>query len=182
MLAINVCVALALGLGGVACLFGAWRKRFAEAWQPVPVGWGLLLASGWFWVAGTGVEFGVSLTLLVAPLFAWAFVAANRSRRPRRRRGDAGPPKPNAAPQSWPRHALLLVLAVPVAAVASAFLAVTLSMALPIPVVDAMVVVIVLVPLLWGCAAWWVCAESRLVRPAAALLLTAALGAAVVYG
>jgi hypothetical protein len=181
VIAINVCIALALGLAGVACLFGAWCKRIAEAWRPVPAGWGLLLASGWFWIAGTGAEFGVTLTLLVASVLAWVFVAANRSRRPRRGHGAAGPPKPNADPQSWPRHALLLLLAVPVAAVASALLAVAVSMALPIPVVDAMVTVIVLVPLLWGCAACWVCAESRLIRPAAAMLLSAVLGAAVIY-
>ena len=69
----------------------------------------------------------------------------------------------------------------PVAAVASALLAVAVSMALPMPVVDAMVTVIVLVPLLWGCAACWVCAESRLIRPAAAMLLSAVVGAAVIY-
>jgi len=181
VLTINVCIAVALGLAGVACLFGAWRRRIAGRWRPVPAGWALLLASGWFWVAGTGAELGFSLVLLVTSVIAWVFVAANRSQRPRRARADEGPPKPNADPQPWFRHALLLLLAVPGAAVASALLAVAVSLALPIEAVNAMVTVIVVMPVLWGCAAYWVCAESRLLRPAAAMVLSAAIGAAAIY-
>jgi len=181
VLTIDVVIAMALGLAGLACLFGAWHNHIAAHWRPVPAGWVLLLVSGWFWVAGTGAEFGISLLLLVTSLIAWLFVAANRSQRPRRGGGETGPPKPNADPQPWSRHALLLLLAVPGAAVASALLAVALSMALPVAVVNAMVTVIVVMPVLWGCAAYWVCADSRLVRPAAAMVLSAAVGAAVIY-
>lgn len=176
-----VSLAVIAALAGLALLFGAWRRRIAPRRLAVSGGWALLVLSGAFWVAGTGAEFGISLVLLATSAVAWLFVAANRQQRERRDRGEPSPPKPVAERRSLARHLILFLLVVPLAAVASTLVSVALSMALPVPTVDAMVAVLVLVPILWGCAAYWTLADSRLVRPAAAMLLGAVVSAAVIY-
>lgn len=178
---LNVSIALVVALAGLGCLFGAWQRRIPARWRPVLVGWTLLALSGWFWVVGIGAEFGVSLVLLVTSLVAWIYVVANRQRRERRTPADAGAPKPVAEPRRLVDHVVLFVLVVPLAAVASALVSVALSLALPVSEIDAMVTVLVVMPVLWGCAAYWAVADSRVLRPAAAMVLGAAVSAAVIY-
>lgn len=178
---LNVAIALAVALAGLGCLFGAWRRRIPARFRPVLVGWMLLALSGWFWVAGTGAEFGVSLVLIATSLVAWIYVVANRQRRERRTRADTSAPKPVAERRRLADHAILLLLVVPLAAVASALVSVALSLALPVSEIDAMVTVLIVMPVLWGCAAYWAVADSRVLRPAAAMVLSAAVSAAVIY-
>lgn len=178
---VNIACALGTASAGLALLFGSWRGRIGSRWLPVPVGWLLLLLSAWFWVAGAGVEFGVSLALLVPSGVAWLFVAGNWQRRTRRKRRDAGPPKPVADRRSLSRHALLFLLVVPLAAVASTLLAVALSLALPTAEINAMVTVLAVMPVLWGCAAYWALADTHIARPAVAMVLVAAMSAAAIY-
>lgn len=177
----NVTLALAAAAAGLGLLYGAWQRRVPRRWRPVPVGWALLLVSAWFWVNGTGAEFGVSLLLLATSVVAWGFVIANRQYRERRPRADSTAPKAPADARSLAAHVLLFLLTVPLAAVTATLVAVALSLALPWSRVDAMVTVLVLIPILWGCAAYWVVADSRPLRPAAAMLLGAALSTAVIY-
>lgn len=178
---LNVLLALAIAAAGTACLFGAWRGTIGRRYFPVPVGWTLLCLSGPLWVLGAGAEFGVALLLLATSAVAWLFVLGNRQRRQRRVPRPAGTPKPITEPRSWWRHALLFVLAVPLAAVSSTLLAVALSLALPWSEVDAMVLVLALMPVLWGCAAYWSVADSRTGRPAAVMALVTMISAAVIY-
>lgn len=181
MTILNVTLAVLAAVAGVALLFGAWCRRLPSHWLPVPTGWALLVLSGWFWVAGAGAEFGVSLVLLATSAVAWLFVVANQQKRERRDRGDTGPPKPVAERRTLARHAMLFLLVVPLAAVASALASVALSLALPVSKISAMVTVLVVMPILWGCAAYWAVADSRIVRPAAAMVLSAVVSAAVIY-
>jgi hypothetical protein len=181
IMTLNVILAVLAALAGLALLFGSWDGRIAARWLPVPAGWALLVLSGGFWVAGTGTEFGISLALLATSAVAWLFVVANRQQRRRRDRGEASPPKPVAQRRTLAHHAILFLLVVPLAAVASTLVSVALSMAMPLSTIDAMVTVLVIMPILWGCAAYWTVADSRTVRPAAAMVLSAAVSAALIY-
>ncbi len=176
---VNVAAALLTAAAGVALLYGAWQSRVPRRRLPVPAGWALLFASGWLWVAGTGTEFGITLLLLTTSLVAWLFVWRNRQHRERRAREDA-PPKVTEG-RSLAEHALLFVLVVPLAAVAAAMVSVALSLALPVSEVNAMVIVLVVMPVLWGAGAWWAAADPRMARPAAAMALGALAGAAIIY-
>jgi len=176
--------AVATALGGLGLIFASWRR-----WVPVALnaasaaaGWLVLLLSGWLWIVSTGAEFGVLLAFLVPSLLAWMLVLVNRQHRQRRDRAEPPALKPNAGERSWVRHLVLFVVVVPLAAVASALVTVALSLLLPWREVDAMVMVLVIMPILWGSAAYWACADSRLVRPAAALLAGSLVSAAVIYG
>ena len=139
----------------------------------------MLFVSAGFWVAGTGAEFGITLVLLATSLAAWLFVWGNRQHRARRVREEA-PPKVTAG-RSLGEHVLLFVLVVPLAAVASALVTVAASLALPVAEVNAMVTVLVVMPVLWGAAAWWSVADPRTARPATAMVLCALAGAAIIY-
>lgn len=177
--AFAVAAALLAAAAGVALLYGAWLRRIPRRWLPVPAGWALLFASGWFWVSATGAEFGITLVLLATSLVAWLFVWGNRQQR-RRRARKAVPPKA-ARGRSFAEHALLFLLVVPLAAVASALISVALSLALPVSEVDAMVIVLAVMPVLWGAGAWWAAADPNTARPAAAMALGALAAAAIIY-
>ncbi|MFW6094209.1 MAG: hypothetical protein ACODAC_09570 [Pseudomonadota bacterium] len=171
--------AVVAGFGAVACAFAAWRNQRRQR-PGALAALALLALSGWLWVAAAGAEFGITLALLVTPVLALGFVAANRTRRPRRGSGT-GAAKPNGTSQAWPRHLLLFLVAGPAAGLASALVAVAASLLLPVAPVNAMIAVIIVMPVLWGGAGYWVCADPMLLRPAAVLALGAAVGAAVIY-
>ncbi|MGE0625571.1 MAG: hypothetical protein AB7I04_24055 [Pseudomonadales bacterium] len=181
MIAVHIGLAVLAALAGLWLLFAAWRQRHGAVGYRVPLGWSLIVVSGGFWVSGSGAEFGVSLVLLATGAMAWLYVLANLEQRPPRIRGETNTPKPPAGPRTLRRHALLLLLVVPVAAIAATFVSVALSMALPVSEVDAMVVVLVVMPVLWGCAAFWAVADSRTARPALAMALGTIVSAAVIY-
>lgn len=177
-------LALAAGVAGLACLFGSWQGRIPRRLRPRPLGWGLLVVSAWLCCRALGVEFGVSLALFAVSLIAWLFVAFNlEHRRLRARREQRAPAAPDTAQTStpWAAHAGLFVVAVPLAAVAATLLAVALSMMLPWQKVNATLLVVVLVPVLWGAAAYWACADARPLRPTLALLACTVVFAGVVY-
>jgi hypothetical protein len=176
---VDVAAALLAALAGVALLYGAWQRRVPRRWLLVPAGWALLFVSGWFWTAGTGAELGITLVLLATSLVAWLFVWGNRQHRKRRAREDS-PPKVTEG-RTLIDHVLLFVLVVPLAAVASALVSVAASLALPVSEVNAMVAVLVVMPMLWGAAAWWSVADPRTARPATAMVLGALAGAAIIY-
>tara|TARA_Y100001933_G_scaffold221828_1_gene231955 strand:+ start:4861 stop:5403 length:543 start_codon:yes stop_codon:yes gene_type:complete len=179
MSVLHLTAAVLAATAGVALLHGAWRRRLPRAWLPVPAGWTLLGASAWFWVAGAGAEFGVTLALLATSLVAWLFVWQDRQRRERRGRQDTAPKVADG--RSLAEHALLFVLVVPLAAVASALVSTALSLALPVSEVNAMVIVLAVMPVLWGAAAWWSVADPRPLRPAAALTIGALAGAVIIH-
>lgn len=179
-MALPLSIALVFAATGVGCLYGAWRRTLSGGWIPVAAGWLLLAGSGYFWVRASGAEFGVSLVLMASPLMAWLFVGVNVQRRQRRSGATPVAPRSRGGESVW-RHVLRFLLVVPAAATASALTAVALSMALPWETVNAVMLVMIVLPVLWGFAAYWACADARLLRPAAAMAASALLSVAVIY-
>ncbi|HHX83532.1 MAG TPA: hypothetical protein GX696_11205 [Pseudomonadaceae bacterium] len=175
-------LALASGAAGVLSLYGSWR-----GWWQRPLalscGWALLLLSCWLWMASKGVELGIVYALLAISILAWLAVAANYETR----RHHKTPPQRVEAlvlPQgrSLGRHLLLFVGVVPLAGSAAILGSVMLVHMTGWQPVNAMVSGILLMPVLWGLGAWWVCADSRSQRPLLALLLCTLLPAFYIYG
>lgn len=177
-----VLLALASGVAGMLCLYGSWRGWWRRP-LALSCGWALLILSSWLWMAGQGVEFGIVYASLAISILAWLAVAANYEVR---RRHKTAPQRVEALvlPQGrslW-RHLLLFVGVVPLAGSAAILGSVMLAHMTGWQPVNAMVSGILLMPVLWGLGAWWVCADARLQRPLLALLLCTLLPAFYIYG
>ncbi|MFC7335069.1 hypothetical protein [Rhodocista pekingensis] len=171
--------AVAAAGAGVGLLYLCWRRRPARAGWLVAAGWLLLAVSLLPWVRAAGAEFGTAYALLALTGAGWAGVlAAAELRRPRRQAAVAGGAE---AAETGPgrgvrRHLLLFVLAVPAAAAAAAVATVGLSRLLPWTVVDRMALSALLMPVVWGCAAYWVTADPRPLRPVLGMVAAALVG------
>ena len=174
-------MAAVLAAGGVALIFASWRRWIGGHRHAALFGWLALALSGVSWMLATGAEFGVTLALLVPSVVAWLLVFANRQRRQGRRRDDPALDKPMRPTTVWSRHLLLFLVVVPFAAVASTLVSVAVSMLLPWQPVNAMLLVVIVMPVLWGGVAYWACADNRLLRPVAAMAMGALVSGAFIY-
>lgn len=175
-------LALLCGLSGLVLLYLSWRDTWAansiQARLAVPGGWLLQLVAAALWVQASNMELGLAFALLVLPTGAWALVVLNREfrsgRQPASRNGRISPPGAG----TLGRQALRLLAAVPLAGVSSAFAAIALSSLLPWPRASQLSTGILVMPVLWGAASVWACADPRPWRPVLFLsiaLLSAAL-------
>lgn len=174
-------IGLALGAAGVAALYSSWRKLPLSGPWVVAAGWLLVAVSLWSWVAGAGAEFGISYGLIAFSLLGAVLVLYNFELRERKLARSNGTRALTIDPRSWGRHGLLLVAAVPLAGLASTLLTVWLASFLPWHPTDRMVLAVLLVPVIWGLAAWWACADSRPLRPVSVLGAAAVLPALILY-
>lgn len=181
----NALFGSALALAGVFCLFGSWKDWLAARLRPVAIGWALLAVSLYFWSQASGAEFGITVALIVPGVIAWACVTYNaelRQQRNRTRNAKQQDPDqlPPAAARSWPRHVLLFAITVPVAAIASLMVSIAVSMLMPWTDLSEMLLATILLPIVWGCAAYWAVADGKLLRPASCILVGGAVAAVFV--
>ncbi len=170
---------------GVSCLYASWKNLFSGNRWLVPAGWFVLLVATAFWVMASGAEFGISVSLLVIPLIAWGVMLLKADIRPQRAQrpqeewdlGRASLPDMNALL----RHGGLFLASVLLAGAAAILTSVALVMLLPWTKVNAMVTAVILVPVLWGLASYWVCADTNRYRPVLWLALASGLSALFIY-
>jgi len=158
-------LAVLISLVGTGILFFFWRRKYPLHGVAIISGWALLLASSVFWVASTGVEFGVVFSLIMPSLYAWVFIVAfsevkstGRSR-----------PKPyqvlRPSYTQFLRNGGLLLLVIVLLAISSTFITLALTSALPIQEIDRLAVGALLLPVVWGGAIVWVLIDGRKFRP-----------------
>jgi hypothetical protein len=177
---ISTIAAYALGIAGVGCLFGSWKDRLPAQLRPALLGWLLLIGSGCFAVQAGGAEFGTTLIFTAPALVAWLLVAINlelRQAKVRKRKlADKVEPIETDGSRTLSRHILLFVITVPLSAVAATFFSVALARALPFSYVSHIAFAILLMPFLWGCAAYWALADSKLARPVTTIVVLGLIG------
>lgn len=167
---------------GVGALYGSWSRRLRPAWVVNLIGWSLLTLSLVLWIRTAGAEYGPVFAILVLPVAAWLAVLSNtRVREPVQVRQQASLPARPELPAVI-RHGALFVGAVPLAAIVSALLALAIVDLLPVHVVNKMALGVLAMPALWGLLAWWMCADPRPLRPAAALILGGVLCSLFLFG
>lgn len=163
----------------VACLFWSW-KGSSKSWL-MASGWVFASLSLWAWVMASGAEFGVTLAFLVLPLIAWAMMLFNADVRQQRlqtyRQGALTAPRV----QTLLYQVLLFILVVPVAGAAAVFTTTAFTLLLPVAKVNAVVTAVILIPIVWGLAAYWVCAARKLHGPAIWLLVVTGGCAGLLY-
>jgi hypothetical protein len=177
---ISTFAAYALGIAGVGCLYGSWKNRLPAQLRPTLLGWLLLIGSGYFAVRASGAEFGTTLIFTAPALVAWLLVAINFERRQakvrKRKLTETAEPVETDGSRPLSRHLLLFVITVPLCAVAATFFSIALARALPFSYLSHIAFAVMLMPFLWGCAAYWVLADSKLVRPVAAIVVLGLVG------
>lgn len=177
---ISTIAAYALGIAGVGCLYGSWKDRLPAQTRPTLLGWLLLIGAGYFAVRASGAEFGTTLIFTAPALVAWLLVAINLELREAkvRKRKVAEKVEPFETDSSRPlsRHLLLFVITVPLCAGAATFFSVALARALPFDYLSHIAFAVLLMPVLWGCAAYWVLADSKLARPVTTIVVLGLIG------
>lgn len=177
---ISTIAAFALGIAGVGCLYGSWKDRLPAQLRPTLLGWLLLIASGYFAIRASGAEFGTTLIFTAPALVAWLLVAANLELRQAKVRKRKVTEKVEVVEidgsRTLSRHLLLFVITVPLSAAAAIFFSVALARVLPLSYLSHIAFAILLMPFLWGCAAYWVLADSKLARPVTTIVVLGLIG------
>lgn len=167
---------------GVALLYASWSKRLANKQPVLWLAWLLVAASVFLWGFAGGREFGPVIAMLVLPMIAWLFVAANHHVRGRGARTQE-PARLNLPPlRAVGRHAAIFVVSVPLAAAASTLLVLGGTLYLPWQEIDRLALAVLLIPFLWGLSAFWATADPLLRRPAIGLAVGGSLGGALLFG
>ncbi len=167
------------GLGG---LLYSWRARPPKPVALRSLGWALLVAALGLWLLAQPIEFAVTFALFVPALLAWGLILLRAQvRQPARdtkleQRGFRWPALAALAKQLW-----LLLVSVPLAAVASALVSLAVTDWLPWERVNTLVLGVLVVPVLWGAASYWACADPKRWRPALTLLVVGLLAAAYLF-
>lgn len=173
-------VASLLSGAGLLGLYGSWRNwRGLQRWGTA-AGWSLLLVSVVVWArSAASVELGITYSLLALTACAWILVGHNRKVRPHK---VLSQPAVKIALPSLPtalKHLLLLVATVPLAGAMALYSSTALVTLLPWQQGNALVLAMLLAPVIWGCVAYWQCADSRPLRPALTSIALLAVSAAV---
>ncbi|WP_416307788.1 hypothetical protein [Neptunicella sp. SCSIO 80796] len=167
-------------LAGIACLYKSWNSKIKSSAQ-VWTGWGSLTISAWCWIQSSGAEFGLSYALISLSVVALILIGWKAE--------IAVSPKVAIQPEhvivyrpaAIPRNLLLFLLTVPVAGMAAMMITMLLNSLLPLSRVNMMVLSVYLMPVVWGLAAYWVCADDKLARPALGLSVMGGLSALFIY-
>lgn len=176
----------AFSLAGIFCLYQSWQQRSwtqgtsGKRWL-VPVGWLLLVVATTLWIPAQGAEFGIAYGLMSVSVIAWLVVFINFEIRQQKTRDKlAGQLTAPDAKALW-RHFLLFVTAVPLSGAAAMLVSVALTLLVPWRAVNEMVLAVYLMPVLWGLASYWACADEKILRPALGLLACGTLSAIFIY-
>ncbi|AKH67751.1 hypothetical protein IMCC21906_00056 [Spongiibacter sp. IMCC21906] len=173
--------ALCLSALAMVCLYLSWQNRSAtQAWL-MPTGWLFSVAAAVVWITLSGIEFGLAYGFLIVPLMAWLAVIYNLEikRKKQRIAENINFVVPNS--RTLFRHFALFLIAFPLSAIAATYATTGLISLLPWSAVNSMVFIVFAAPVLWGLAAYWVCADPNRFRPALWISLAGLAGAAIVH-
>ncbi len=168
-------------LAGIGCLYSSWQRNTLNQRWLIPVGWLLLIVATIVWVFASGAEFGIAYGLMFSSVLAWLVIFFNAEiRQNKHREKTATPIAAPGAKAVW-RHVFLFAIAVPLSGAAALLFSVALTLVLPWKPVNEMVLAVFLMPVLWGLATYWACADEKVLRPALVLAACATASAILIY-
>lgn len=173
--------ALCVSVLAIACLYLSWQQRSHKNPWLMPTGWCLTVVAALLWIQLSGVEFGLVYAFLVAPLVAWLAVIYNLEikRKKQRIAENINFVVPNS--RTLLRHFALFLIAFPLSAISATYATTGVISLLPWSLVNSMVFIVFAAPVMWGMAAYWVCADPNRFRPALWISLAGLAGAAIVH-
>lgn len=177
-------LAIATGAFAVGLLYARWRKWIKFRGLLLVAAGALAVASLILWNKVGGPEFGPAYAAINFALAAWIYVLANiKLRKSRRTKGRRQYLAASKLPgiRSVARHGAIFLVAVPLAAVASTFVSIAVSSLLPWNEIDRMVFPLFAMPVVWGCVAYWTCADPKLWRPTLSLFACGGVSAVTLF-
>lgn len=170
---------------GITILYRAWQRKIRNYHGVALCGaWLLVALSIYLWSVAHGPEFGVCYAFITLALQSWALIALTRDKRVKENRTPQLPQQPLALTnglQAIPKQALVLVTAVPLAGASAMLFTVVTTSLLPWQSVNIVALGIYTMPVIWGLAAYWACADSKLWRPALTFAIISAVAALIIY-
>lgn len=176
-----IVLAIAAGAAAVGILYARWRKWTKFRGVLIVVAGALATTSLIFWMKVSGPEFGSAFALINFSVAAWLFVLTNAEARQGKRLEQAPTAARIPSSRSIARHGAIFLVAVPLAGVASTLVSVAISGLLPWGEIDRISFPLFAIPILWGCVAFWVCADSALWRPTISLIACGSVSAAALF-
>lgn len=169
----------------IAILYCGWQRKITHFHGAAICGaWLLVALAIYLWSVAHGPEFGVCYALITLALQSWALIAITRDTRTRAVRIPPLAPQPLAVInglRAIPKQVLVLVTAVPLAGVCAMLFTVVTTSLLPWQKVNIVALGIYTMPVVWGAAAYWACADSKLWRPAITFITIGAIAALIIY-
>lgn len=176
-----ILVAVGTGAAAVGILYIRWRKWLAFKHVLIVAVGILTVASVIFWVKVGGTEFGPAYAVINIAIVAWFFVLANAEVRQNKGRQQYFTAAKLPDIRSIARHGAIFLAAVPLAAVSSTLVSIAISGLLPWNEIDRTVFPLFATPVIWGCAAFWTCADPKLWRPTLSLLASGSCSAVALF-
>ena len=130
---------------------------------------GAFCVAVWFWSRHFGFEFSVFFALFHLTWLSWLVVAHHRRFKSNGREKNYVSRYP--AEKSWWFKSAVLVMAGPMALLASIVISLGLARLLIEDSTNQWVVMFMLVPFVWGLWSFWLAADNRLLRPASVMLI-----------
>lgn len=174
-------LAIGTAAAAVGILYVRWSKWTNFRSVLILVAGALIAASLSFWMKVGGTEYGPAYAVMNITIVAWFFVLANTEVRQNKGQQQvlAGAKLPGI--RSMAHHVAIFLVAVPLAAVASTLVSIAVSSLLPWNEIDRSVFPLFATPVIWGCVAFWTCADPKLWRPALSLIACGGFSAAALF-
>lgn len=176
-----IVLAVATGAVAVGILYARWRKRTKLRGVLLVVAGALAAASLIFWMKVGGPEFGSAFALLNTAIVAWLFVLTHAEVRPKKRLEQILTAARIPSLRSIARHSAIFLVAVPLAGVVSTLASIAISSLLPWNEIDRAAFPLFAMPIVWGCVAFWACADPELWRPTLSLIACGGVSAAALF-
>ncbi len=176
-----IVLAVVTGALAVGILYARWRKWTTFRGVLLVVAGALAVTSLIFWMKVSGPEFGAAFALINAAIAAWFFVLTNAEVRQKKELQQILTAASIPSIRSIARHSAIFLVAVPLAGVASTLASIAISGLLPWNEIDRAVFPLITVPIVWGCVAFWVCADPKLWRPTLSLFTCGGVSAAALF-
>lgn len=176
-----IVLAVATGAVAVGILYARWRKWTKFRGVLIVVVGALAAASLIFWMKVGGPEFGLAFALMNTAIVAWLFVLTNAEVRQKKELQQALTAARIPSVRSIARHGAIFLVAVPLACVASTLASIAISSLLPWNEIDRTVFPLFAMPIIWGCVAFWVCADPKLWRPTLSLFACGSVSAVALF-
>ena len=174
-------LAVATGAVAVGILYARWRKWTKFRGVLLVVAGALAAASLIFWIKVGGPEYGSAFALINSAIVAWFFVLTNAEVRQKKELQQVHTAARVPSIRSVARHCAIFLVAVPLAGVASTLASIAISGLLPWNEIDRAAFPLFATPIVWGCVAFWVCADPKLWRPTLSLLACGGVSAAALF-
>lgn len=161
----NICTLMGTGI-----LYFSWKLKPQLKETFTIAGWCLLVTAMLFWIELTGWEFGTIYAFTLPSLAALIYVVFNTEINGSKSQEASFQSISLPARRQLVGFIVRLFLILPFALAASVFVSYGLSIVLVASELNQLVLAICILPVIWGLFAYWLLADTRIVRPIASQL------------